>query len=91
MGPIYRDQFISLHYFSVQLSSTPEASEAVEAWSSGGGGSLLPWRWMGANGHIIKSKLEMYKAFVMLILFLFFFLSKKKKGKGTNKRTDLSH
>lgn len=34
---------------------------------------------MGANGHIIKSKLEMYKAFVMLILF--FFLSKKKKEK----------
>lgn len=28
MGPIYRDQFVSLHYFSVQLSSTPEASEA---------------------------------------------------------------
>lgn len=73
MGPIYRDQFVSLHYFSVQLSSTPEASEAGEARSSGGGGSLLPWRWTGANGHIIKSKLEMYKAFVMLILFLFLF------------------
>lgn len=30
IGPIYRDQFVSLHYFSVQLSSTREASEGLE-------------------------------------------------------------
>jgi hypothetical protein len=75
----------------VYLSSTP--SRSLPGWEAGEVGveeALLPWRWMRANGHIIKSKLETYKAFVMLILFLFL-SKKKKKGKGTNKRTDLSH
>lgn len=26
MGPIYRDQFVALHYFSMRLRSIPEAS-----------------------------------------------------------------
>lgn len=45
MGPIYRDQFVALHYFSVSLCSLPRASPVSEASERGvGGGSLLPWR-----------------------------------------------
>lgn len=69
-------------------NSTPGASRVSQASKSGGRGGLLPWRQMGANGHIIKSKLGMYKAFVMLILFPF--LSKKKKRKKAQIKGQIS-
>lgn len=44
---------------------------------------------MGANGHIIKSKLEMYKAFVMPRLF-YFFKEEEEEGKKAQIKGQIS-